>query len=101
MSLKCGLKRPVPTTPHYEYMYINVFASFTPMPPHPAKLQTITSFPKFVVLWERSVPPLLLNPFKLRLEWTDTWFSTFILFFESLLSLTLDHFSVACVYTCA
>lgn len=58
-------------------------------------LRKITSLPKFAVRCVRSVPPLLLNPFKFKLEWTETWFSTFILFFESLLKRTLDHFSVA------
>lgn len=54
-----------------------------------------TSLPRFVVRWVRSEPLLVLKPFKFKFEWIEMWFSTFILFFESLLSRTLDHFSVA------
>lgn len=36
----------------------------------------------------------LPSPFKFKLGFVVTWFSIFVLFFESLLNRTLDHFSI-------
>lgn len=50
-------------------------------------LSIYTSCPSFVDL-------PLLSPFKFKLGFVVTWFSIFVLFFESLLNRTLDHFSI-------